>query len=107
MSEILLFAAAAVALVLVVVIIVALWRPSTAADGDRFSNARRITTGWAADAGTDLVHPVPGQPGTVDTSPHLQAVPHVEVVPPAEPSSDVVNIRSEGEARPQRRQRRA
>ena len=33
------------------------------------AQARRIATTWAADAGTDLVHPTPGQPGTVDTSP--------------------------------------
>jgi hypothetical protein len=117
MAEILLIAAAVVAIILIIAIVVAVSKPGNALDSDRFSNARRITTGWATDAGTDMAHPAPGQPGTVDMSPEVEAKSHVQAVPPIGPEpdvlpspregSEVVNIRSEGDERPQRRQRRA
>jgi hypothetical protein len=67
MAEMLLIGAAAVLTFVVVLVVMLLWRPDKGDDGDRFSNARRITTGWAADAGADPDRPDAGQPGTVDT----------------------------------------
>jgi hypothetical protein len=64
MAEMLLIGAVAVLTFVVVLVALLLWRPSKSGDGDRFSNARRITSGWAADAGTDPARPVQGPPGS-------------------------------------------
>ena len=69
MGQILIIVGAVVVVVALLLLAVLLRRPTRGDDSDRFTKARRITTTWAADAGTDLVHPTPGQPGTVDTSP--------------------------------------
>jgi hypothetical protein len=103
MAQMLLLAAAALVVVVGIVLAAVLWRPLHGDDTDRFTNARRITTRWAADAGTDMAHPTPGQPGTVDTSPRLQAAPE----PGPGEVGEVVDIRPEPQDRPQRRQGRA
>jgi hypothetical protein len=64
MAEMLLIGAVAVLTFVVVLVALLLWRPSKSGDGDRFSNARRITSAWAADAGTDPARAVPEQPET-------------------------------------------
>src|SRR6478609_7443786 len=69
MPQILIIVGVAVLVVALLGFAVFMRRPARGDDSDRFTQARRITTTWAADAGTDLVHPTPGQPGTVDTSP--------------------------------------
>jgi hypothetical protein len=118
MAEILIIAAALAGL-LVIVLLAVVRRPSHRDDSDRFTNARRITTSWAADAGTDLAHPAPGQPGTVDTSPRgrLTSAPKPKPEPAADsgsdfgpdsgPTGEVVNLRPQPNERPQRRQGRA
>ena len=68
MAEMLLIGAVAVLTFVVVLVVLLLWRPSKGGDGDRFTNARRITTGWAADAGADLPDPVPGRFAAPDPS---------------------------------------
>jgi len=91
-------------------------RPTRGDDSDRFTKARRITTSWAADAGTDMVHPTPGQPGTVDTSPEATDPPEVpdaapsprvaEVPRPSE-SPETMDLRGQTPRRPTRRPPRA
>jgi hypothetical protein len=103
MAEMILIAAAAFVVIVGLGLVALLWRPLRGDDTDRFTNARRITTKWAADAGTDLAHPAPGQPGTVDTSPRLQVAPESG---PAD-IGEVVDLRPEAQDRPQRRQGRA
>ena len=89
-------------------------RPARGDDSDRFTQARRITTTWAADAGTDLVHPTPGQPGTVDTSPEATEAPetdgapaHAEATeaPEAADSPEAIDLRRQTAPRPARRPR--
>jgi hypothetical protein len=119
MAQILIIVGAVVAVVALLLLAVLMRRPTRGDDSDRFTRARRITTTWAADAGTDLVHPTPGQPGTVDTSPgatdpaadpaapaERPAAAGAEAgAPAAEPSAadEAIDLRRQTGSRPTRR----
>ena len=116
MPQILIIVGVAVLVVALLGIAVVMRRPARGDDSDRFTQARRITTTWAADAGTDLVHPTPGQPGTVDTSPEATEAPDVGVTP-AQPEArevpeqgepaEAIDLRRQTAPRPARRPPRA
>jgi hypothetical protein len=95
MAETIVIAGAAFVVIVGIALLAVLWRPMHGDDTDRFTNARRITTRWAADAGTDLAHPTPGQPGTVDTSPRLQVAPEPEPAVEPEATGEVFDLRPE------------
>jgi hypothetical protein len=117
MGQILIIVGVAVLVVVLIGFVAAmLWRPARDDDTDRFLNARRITTTWAADAGTDLAHPTPGQPGTVDTSPEATEAPEArgspvtpevsDTPPPTEPT-EAIDLRRQTAPRTPRRPPRA
>jgi len=106
-----------IVVVALVLLAVLMRRPTRGDDSDRFTKARRITTTWAADAGTDLIHPTPGQPGTVDTSaeatdagtplppaedPAVGASPAAEITEPSAPN-EPIDLRRQTGRRPTRR----
>ena len=116
MPQILIIVGVAVLVVALLGFAVVMRRPARGDDSDRFTQARRITTTWAADAGTDLVHPTPGQPGTVDTSPGATeaaetpvapAKPEVSEEPQTSEPADPIDLRRQTAPRPARRPPRA
>ncbi len=109
MGQILIIVGVVVLVVALLGFAVVMRRPTRGDDSDRFTQARRITTTWAADAGTDLVHPTPGQPGTVDTSPEAtEAAGAPETSGATEPPvagapTEAIDLRGQTAPRPARR----
>lgn len=86
MAEMLLIGAVAVLTFVIVLVALLLWRPPKGDDGDRFTNARRITTGWAADADLDpaapaTLGPLPGVPAERGGDSWVRVVEEIPAVP--------------------------